>query len=60
MSRFYSMLLDDEMHDALKKRSYETGEHISNIVRKGITFILKNTKSPEDKKNENQKQGLHR
>lgn len=42
MSKFYSILLDDQVHEALKKKSFETGEHISSLVRKGISIILKN------------------
>lgn len=42
MSKFYSILLEDEMHDALKRKSFETGEHISSIVRRGISIVLKN------------------
>lgn len=42
MSKFYSILLEDEMHNALKRKSFETGERISNLVRKGITIVLKN------------------
>ena len=41
MSKFYSILLDDEMHNALRKKSFETKEHISTLVRKGICFVLK-------------------
>lgn len=43
MSKFYSILLEDKMHDALKRKSFETGEHISCLVRKGICIILKDT-----------------
>lgn len=43
MSKFYSILLDDQVHEALKKKSFETGEHISSLVRKGISIILKDT-----------------
>jgi hypothetical protein len=50
MSKFYSILLEDEMHDALKRKSFETGEHISSLVRKGISIILKSTSSCESKK----------
>lgn len=39
-SKFYSILLSEEMHNSLKKMSYETGEHISNLVRKGIQAVL--------------------
>ena len=53
MSKFYSILLEDEMHNALKKKSFETGEHISSLVRKGISVILKNPKcTHEDAKSE--------
>ncbi len=41
MSKFYSILLDDEMHNALKRKSFETKEPISILVRKGINFVLK-------------------
>ena len=40
MSKFYSLLLDDEMHNALRKKSFETKEPISTLVRKGINFVL--------------------
>ena len=42
MSKFYSILLEDEMHDALKRKSFETKEHISTLVRKGIRVVLEN------------------
>ena len=42
MSKFYSLLLDDETHNALRKKSFETKEHISTLVRKGIRVVLEN------------------
>lgn len=52
MSKFYSILLDDEMHDALKRKSFETKEAISVLVRKGIRKVLENPSSKgEDTKN---------
>ena len=54
MSKFYSILLDDKMHDALRKKSFETKEPISTLVRKGIRVVLKNPSYRcEDTKNEN-------
>jgi predicted DNA-binding protein len=50
MSKFYSILLDDEMHNDLKRVSYETGEHISNLVRKGIRLVLTGNDSFVDRK----------
>ncbi len=40
MSKFYSILLDDEMHDDLKKIAYESGVHISSLVREAVTSFL--------------------
>lgn len=53
MSKFYSILLDDEMHDDLKRRCFETKEPISALVRRGIRLVLKNSKcNSESKKHE--------
>jgi hypothetical protein len=54
MSKFYSILLDDEMHDALRRKSFEKKESISVLVRQGIKFVLeeKDCKYSEDAKNE--------
>ena len=52
MAKFYSILLEDEMHDALKRKSFETKEHISTLVRKGIRVVLENPSCKcEDAKN---------
>lgn len=56
MSRFYSILLDDEMHDSLRKLAFETGQHVSALVRKGIRTVLVESESrnDEDKTQEGQ------
>lgn len=40
-SKFYSILLSEEMHTDLKRLSYETGKHISDLVRNGISQVLR-------------------
>ncbi len=42
MSKFYSILLDDETHGALKRKSFEAKEHVSDLVRRGIKLVLEN------------------
>jgi hypothetical protein len=54
MSKFYSILLDDEIHGKLRKASYEQGKKMSELVRDGIYIVLKNKNCTcDDSKNSN-------
>ena len=53
MSKFYSILLADELHAGLRKVSYDQGKDMSELVREGIEIVLEKNKDFYEGKGKN-------